>query len=133
VARFHQRAGHHPGPWIERLGLPAGIAERPLAGLSTGELLRLTLALLLAGEPRVLLLDEPTAPLDPRRTGTVEQAILEQAAAGTAVLWVSHDPEQARRMGDCLYRLEEGQLAGPYRDPEVYAELMPREDNDRDT
>ena len=132
LAAFRQRAGDDPQAWMERLGLPADTAERPLEGLSTGEALRLTLALLLAGNPAVLLLDEPTAPLDPRRTAAVEHAVAERAAAGTAVLWVSHSPEQAARVGHCLYRVAAGQLEGPFTDAGAYAELMPREETPHD-
>jgi ABC-type iron transport system FetAB ATPase subunit len=126
LATFRHRGPQgDPRPLMDRLGLPSDTARRPVEELSTGEALRLTLALLLAKEPKVLLLDEPTAALDPRSTAAVEQVVAEQAVAGAAVLWVSHAPDQAARQGHCLYRLHAGRLAGPYRDPEAFARLMP--------
>lgn len=133
LAGFRHRAdGDGNAPWLRRLGLPDDIRDRPLEGLSTGEVVRFTLALLLAGEPAVLLLDEPTAPLDPRRTAAVEQVVAERAAAGTAVLWVSHTPEQAARLGHRLYRVRDGALEGPFTDPQTYAALMPTEEAEHD-
>ncbi|HKJ89445.1 MAG TPA: phosphate ABC transporter ATP-binding protein, partial [Gammaproteobacteria bacterium] len=91
-----------------------------------GETLRAALALLLSGDPSVLLLDEPTGSLDPSSTALVEGAIRKEARAGRAVLWVTHDPGQAARMGDALYHLEGTSLRGPERDRSRYAPIMQR-------
>lgn len=66
--------------------------------MSTGERLRLALVRALMVGPRVLLLDEPTAALDPASVAAVESLIGARASAGLAVLWVTHDTEQARRI-----------------------------------
>lgn len=67
--------------------------------LSSGERQRLSLARLLAGYPKVLLLDEPTANLDKANTNRVEELILTYLREqGASALWVSHDPEQRHRM-----------------------------------
>ena len=117
---------------LHRLGLPEAVLGRAAADLSTGEALRVTLALLLSGHPDVLLLDEPTGPLDPQATTRVEAWIREQADAGAAVLWTSHDPAQAARMGDDLLYLEGGRLHGPETDPGKFPAIMERLDRNEE-
>jgi len=127
VAQLHERT--HPEPLTEtlaRVGLSSALAQRSAAELSTGEALRVALALLLSGRPQVLLLDEPTGPLDPGTTTLVEELIRERAHAGAAVLWASHDPAQAGRMGDGLLYLENGRLHGPERDTGQFEAIMER-------
>lgn len=60
--------------------------------------MRLALVRALMAGPKVLLLDEPTAALDPVSVRAVEALIAERVATGLAVLWVTHDAAQARRV-----------------------------------
>lgn len=105
----------HFGDWpraarlAERLLLDAKVAERPIAQLSTGERQRLALIRALMQDPPVLLLDEPTAPLDEAATAAVEALIKELLASGTAVVWVTHDRDQATRVAGQVLRLEAGE------------------------
>ncbi len=79
--------------------------------LSTGERQRLALLRLLANRCKALLLDEPTASLDAENVRRVERLIAAyRSETGAAVLWVSHDSEQERRVADRRTRLSEGQL-----------------------
>lgn len=80
------------------LGFDAGAERWPVAQLSTGERLRLALVRALVMRPRVLLLDEPTAALDPASIKAVESVISCHLREGLAVLWVTHDSAQARRV-----------------------------------
>ncbi|MDT5184104.1 MAG: UDP-glucose/iron transport system ATP-binding protein fetB [Mycobacterium sp.] len=66
--------------------------------MSTGERLRLALVRALVLRPKVLLLDEPTAALDTASVTAVEALIAAQMQAGLAVLWVTHDAAQAKRV-----------------------------------
>ncbi len=78
----------------------------PIETLSSGERMRAAIAITVARRPKVLLLDEPTGPLDPASTGLIEGLILRLATSGTAILLTSHDPDQARRLGFAAMDLE---------------------------
>jgi tungstate transport system ATP-binding protein len=88
---------------LDRVGL-AGLAERPARRLSGGEQQRLALARALARSPEILLLDEPTANLDPAATRAVEDIVLTAAESGIKILMASHDLGQVRRLaGDVIF------------------------------
>ncbi len=77
--------------------------------LSSGEGQRLALLRLIAPRPRVLLLDEPCANLDPASAARVEELLAEYARTNDApIVWVSHDPERRRRLGGKGIALEAG-------------------------
>jgi tungstate transport system ATP-binding protein len=88
---------------LDRVGL-AELAQRPARRLSGGEQQRLALARALARDPEVLLLDEPTANLDPAATRSVEAIILMAAQSGIKIVMASHDLGQVRRLaGDVIF------------------------------
>ena len=96
---------------LAQLGFAPDIVDRKVARLSTGERQRLALLRLLAGRPRALLLDEPTASLDPKNTRRAEQLVTQYRQQQRApVLWVSHDPRQMKRVCDRRLHLLAGQL-----------------------
>lgn len=100
---WYPRVGDHfngpAEPLVAALGLPGEALDWEVERLSSGERQRLALARLLAGEPRVLLLDEATANLDPESTERVERLIDDyRVKTGAAVLWVSHDRGQRARV-----------------------------------
>jgi ABC-type iron transport system FetAB ATPase subunit len=97
-------------PLLERVGIPVEAAAWPVARLSTGERQRLALLRALTPANRVLLLDEPTSGLDATSTGLVEALLRERLAAGTAILVVTHDPDQASRMASRHLEVRDGQL-----------------------
>lgn len=80
------------------LGLDAAVLEKQVALLSTGERQRLALLRALVLEPLAMLLDEPTSSLDADNAGRVEAMIEKRRAAGAAILVVTHDDAQARRL-----------------------------------
>ncbi len=95
--------------WLTRVGLEAH-APRPARGLSGGERVRLALARALATEPKTLLLDEPTANLDPGNVARVEALIQEERARGRTILLVTHNLFQAKRLADRALFLLEGEV-----------------------
>lgn len=96
---------------LDHIGLSGDLLEQPVARLSSGEKQRLALMRLLSNRPQVLLLDEPTANLDPVNTGRVEAVIAEYLRAHqAAVIWVSHDPEQIARVANRYYQMCDGNL-----------------------
>jgi tungstate transport system ATP-binding protein len=94
---------------LRHVGL-AELAARPARRLSGGEQQRLALARALALEPELLLLDEPTASLDPASVIAIETLVAEARAAGTKVVFVTHDIGQARRLADDVVFLHRGRI-----------------------
>ncbi len=76
---------------LTAVGLDTDVLDRQVSRLSTGERQRLALVRAMFDEPRVLLLDEPTAALDPAAAYLVEALIRAQLEAGRSVLIASHD------------------------------------------
>lgn len=96
-------------PLRDELGFDTDPADWEIERLSSGERERLALARVLALDPRVLLLDEPTANLDEQNASRVERLIAEwQRGGDRAVVWVSHDREQLARVADQRLHMEGG-------------------------
>ncbi len=93
-----------------------GIAEEAMAWtvsrLSTGERQRLALVRALILKPAMLLLDEPTAALDEESEAAVESLFKDFLAEGKAILLVTHNAEQARRLATQSLAIAEGRLTG---------------------
>lgn len=94
---------------LERVGL-AHRAKDCARLLSGGERQRLALARAWAMRPRLLLLDEPTASLDPSATETVERIIREIRTEGAKVLMTTHNLGQATRLADDIVFLADGRV-----------------------
>ncbi len=89
----------------------AAQAHAPARRLSGGEQQRLAMARALGPGPRFLLLDEPTASLDPRATAAIEALVRRAAGDGVKVVLVTHDRDQAARLADDVLFLHRGRLA----------------------
>jgi putative ABC transport system ATP-binding protein len=106
-----REAKAHTTPWLERLGLADRLRHTP-EQLSGGERQRVAIARALAGDPRLILADEPTGNLDSTRS--VEIVELLHAIAGergACVVLVTHDTDAAR-LADRRYRMRDGRLSG---------------------
>jgi tungstate transport system ATP-binding protein len=97
------------GQLLERVGL-GELAQRPARRLSGGELQRVALARALARDPDLLLLDEPTANLDPAATRSLEEIVRTAAHSGIKVVMASHDLGQVRRLGGRVLFLVRGSV-----------------------
>ncbi len=93
------------------VGLAPESLNWEVARLSTGEKQRLGLLRAIEDAPSVLLLDEPTATLDPEAEGRVEALIRELQAKGTAIVLVTHSGAQACRLASRRYTMRDGRLS----------------------
>jgi ABC-type branched-subunit amino acid transport system ATPase component len=100
---------------LRLLGLDGPLRARPAAGLPTGTLRRVELARVLAGSPRVLLLDEPAAGLDTAEVTALARVLKALAADGTALLVVEHDLDLVAGLADVVHVMTAGQIvaSGP--------------------
>ena len=94
---------------LERVGLAHRVKDCARL-LSGGERQRLALARAWAMRPRLLLLDEPTASLDPSATEAVERIIREIRTEGAKVLMTTHNLGQATRLADDIIFLADGRV-----------------------
>ena len=111
-ARLAREAAEVPTA-LRLAGLDESFADRPALRLSVGEQQRVMLARALALQPKVLLLDEPTAALDERSKTAVERTLLDlRERLSLSVVFVTHELAQAERLADRIVWLEAGRL-GP--------------------
>ncbi|MBA4214454.1 MAG: ABC transporter [Polaromonas sp.] len=94
---------------LQRVGM-AHLADRSVHRISGGERQLVLIARALAQQPRAVLLDEPTASLDFGNQGLVMRAIRTLAGEGLAVLFTTHDPNQALRCADRAVLMREGRV-----------------------
>jgi len=102
---------------LERFSLPPG--DRPSSELSVGNRQRLNVALSLLGDPRVLLLDEPTASLDPGQRRRVWEVVTALRGEGGAICFATQNVEEVGH-ADRVLALQDGRVVGSSVD-EVFA------------
>jgi putative ABC transport system ATP-binding protein len=97
---------------LMQVGRGEEFLRKPSQNLSGGERHLTSLLRAIQLEPRVLLLDEPTAALDPAATEAVERLVLEwHSQGGRAFIWVSHHAQQIQRLAGRVVALRDGRLA----------------------
>ncbi|PSR29772.1 putative ABC transport system ATP-binding protein [Sulfobacillus thermosulfidooxidans DSM 9293] len=104
----------NPEEYLDMVSLPKSYLQRSARELSGGERHRVALARVLANRPDVILLDEPTAALDPRsriEIGDLIQNLFRQWQDRLAVIWVSHFLDEVERYADDILYLESGTVA----------------------
>jgi iron complex transport system ATP-binding protein len=91
------------------------LRDRPATDLSGGELARVLLARAIVGDPELLIVDEPTADLDPRHAIDAMRRLRARADAGRTVVMAIHDIDLAFRFADDVVAVREGRIlaAGP--------------------
>lgn len=108
--------------YIDELSIKATSTEQPVERLSGGNRQKVVLAKLLATEPRVLLLDNPTRGVDVGARAQIYQAIADAAALGMAVLLLSEDLLEVLGMSDRLVVLRHGRVSAELDDVESLGE-----------
>jgi ABC-2 type transport system ATP-binding protein len=123
-AAFHADP-RDPGDLVDRLGLRA-VAGTPYRRLSGGERQRMALAVALVGRPEVVILDEPTAGMDPEARATVRALIADLRSDGLAILLTSHDLLDVERLADRIVILAAGRVVASGSAAALAAGLRPR-------
>jgi len=96
---------------LKDAGVPEELFERDAEKLSGGEKKRVALARAIALRPGALLLDEPTAGVDPGKVEQIEGAILKMVSKrNLTVIWVTHDTQQALRVGERIASMKDGKV-----------------------
>lgn len=98
------------------------LADKPTHFLSYGQKKRVCLAAVLAMEPEVLILDEPTAYLDPQLVKQLIDFLEELHRAGQTVILSTHDVDLAYTWADQVFILKAGELVASGRPEEVFAD-----------
>lgn len=113
--------------WLTQVGMQAQ-AERTAAVLAYGDLKRLELAMALAGRPRLLLMDEPTAGMAAgERAALMRLAATLAKASGIAVLFTEHDMDAVFTHADRIIVLADGELIAQGTPAQVRADPRVRE------
>ena len=105
---YHQVPSRHD--LLDRLGLGEKKSAQ-FSTLSTGQQRRLALALAVAHDPPVVLLDEPTAGLDVGSRVELHEVMRELQAKGTTIILATHDMAEAEKMADRVAILLKGRIA----------------------
>jgi tungstate transport system ATP-binding protein len=94
---------------IEQIGL-SSLANSPAHKLSAGERQKLCLGRVILQKPNLVLLDEPTANLDPNTTEQVEEIIRRFKLHGSDVIFTSHQLAQVQRLAEYIIFIDQGQI-----------------------
>jgi len=111
---------------IEQIGL-RHLANSPAHKLSAGERQKLCLGRAILQNPNLVLLDEPTANLDPNTTEQVEEIIRQFKVQGSDVIFTSHQLAQVQRLAEYIVFIDHGEIkekgpVGPFfSDPQTQA------------
>ncbi|MFB6070249.1 MAG: ATP-binding cassette domain-containing protein [Halanaeroarchaeum sp.] len=103
-------ADDDPAALLDRVGLDVEAGDRPAAGYSSGMAQRLVLAMALVGEQDLLILDEPSADLDPNGVRMNREVARETAGRGGTVFFSSHVLPQVEAVCDRVAILDRGSL-----------------------
>jgi simple sugar transport system ATP-binding protein len=118
----------HAGELVQRFNVKTPSLDTPLKNLSGGNIQKLILARELSRHPKVLIAAQPTRGVDIGATDYIHQRLLEQRAAGTAILLISEDLDEILALSDRIAVIYEGRIMGVVArgqaTPEVLGLLM---------
>jgi len=98
----------------------SGYESRDANTLSGGEMQRIALARALVLQPELLLLDEPTANLDPRSAASIDSLLQSLAGGRTAVILATHNMQQCRKLAGSVAVLQGGRLTSQGKSEEIF-------------
>jgi len=98
------------------------LAGKPVHHLSLGQKKRVSIADVMVLQPTLLLLDEPTAYLDPRHTRNLIATLKQIQVAGTTILMATHDLDFVYRWADWIFVMDQGQLVLEGNPDEVFTQ-----------
>lgn len=106
-------------PILDRAGLPAEAADRPVGTYSKGMRQKVGIAMAIARQARLLLLDEPTSGLDPKASNEFSALITALSGEGVGVLMATHDIFRAREIATRVGIMKHGVLVDQIRAADV--------------
>ena len=95
---------------LNQVQLPSSYINKDVSELSGGEKQRVALARTLANQPDLLLLDEPTSALDNRTVECIEKVLVDLVEKGMTIMMVTHDLQQAKRLGQRTVFIKDGKI-----------------------
>lgn len=111
--------------YVQNLGIRARSVDAPVSSLSGGNQQKVLFAMWLATNPRILIVDEPTKGIDVAAKDEVHSILLDLAERGTAILLISSDQPEVRRLADRILVMRRGrlvaELAGEAAEEEIVA------------
>ena len=106
------------------------LKKKPMSKLSSGEITRVGLCKAFLNDPELLLLDEPTAYLDPQAAVQVREVLLDlQKSRGTTILYTSHNMHEVERMCDRILFLSKGSIIATGTPIEVTRSILNEDRN----
>ena len=102
----------HARELVQRFNVKTPSLDTPLKNLSGGNIQKLILARELSRDPKVLIAAQPTRGVDVGATDYIHQRLLEQRAAGTAILLISEDLDEIQFLADRIAVMYEGRIMG---------------------
>lgn len=99
---------------LARLGLPANLAMTPAGDLSIAEQQQVSIAKALAGEARLLILDEPSAILTDAEIEVLFEVVRKLTDEGVAVVYISHRLDELKQIADDVTIMRDGDTIGTY-------------------
>lgn len=101
-----------------------GYEHRDATTLSGGEMQRIALARAMVIDPEVLILDEPTANLDPKSASAIEKLILDLSRTGTTIIIATHNMRQCRTLANRVAVIMDGRLAEVGRTEDIFSSAL---------
>jgi energy-coupling factor transport system ATP-binding protein len=115
-----EQAKKNAQKWLKKVGLPIEIGSRSPFELSGGQMRRVAIAGVLAYEPDIVCLDEPTAGLDPRSRKQMMELFSNYQKAGHTVILVTHNMDDVANYADDVLVMEQGKLIKHSKPSEIF-------------